>query len=257
MADKATEDFLALRCNYPTEGKVCGKVLTEGWATSCSHIFCPDHAKEWFQKDERCPICLDKQGNVRMAKVATSTNEQAQVQKLLIGRSPLDIMLSASTAMNFWIEQKFMEYDREKGTERTLNDQVKRLVGNGRKRLTEAETLTKSLQAGTDELRRQLRETESQLARKREEAARLQARVEQEKQAYKETLGRAAGLKCRSEPRIVRKCTLGGLPHAQDDINFHLRRPGSHTPSSRSPRREPRRDGLGVGDAPGSQRWPR
>lgn len=254
MEDKAVE-FLALRCNYPLkDGKVCSKVLTEGWATSCSHIFCPDHAREWFQKDERCPICLDKQGNVRMAKVATSTQEQAQVQKLLIGRSPPDIMLAASAAMSFWVEQKQQEHGREEGVERALSDQVKRLIGNGRKRLTEAESLTQSLQAGTDELRRQLRETESQFSTNQQEASRLQSRLQQVQQAYKEALGRAAGLKCRSEPRLVRKCTLQGLPHAQDDINFHLHRPGSHTPSSRSPRREPRPEGL-LGRESASQRW--
>mmetsp|Transcript_101745 Transcript_101745/g.303646 ORF Transcript_101745/g.303646 Transcript_101745/m.303646 type:complete len:255 (-) Transcript_101745:118-882(-) len=254
MDDKALEEFLALRCNYPgKDGKVCGRVLEEGWATSCSHVFCPEHAQEWFQRDERCPVCLDKQGNVRMAKVAMATNEQAKAQQLLVGRGPPDIMLAASTAMKFWIEQKLMEFEREKASERALNDQVKRLIGNGRMRLTEAETMTKSLQAGAEELQRQLRETEGQLSRNREEAARLQARIRQVQQAYKETLGRAAGLTSMSTPRIPRKCTLQSLPRAQDDIDFHLQRPGLHTHSSRSPRRESRDDGqLSAG-----HHWPR
>jgi len=238
------QDFMVLRCNFQDkEGKPCGKALSEGLATSCSHIFCTEHAQEWFRKEDRCPICLDKEGKIRVAKVVTATNDQSRVQKLLIGRSPSDIQLAASTAMQFWLGQKMSEYDRDHSEESRLRDAVRRAIGDGRKRLLEVDVLVQSRKAGADELRRQLRETEDSLFKKKEEINRLRARCEQSRRAYKETLARAAGLRpCRSDPRPARHPSPMGFGSEQRGAvsAFQLQRPA---PRQSSASRSPRRDG--------------
>lgn len=236
------EEFVALRCNFPLkDGGICRKALLEGWATSCSHLFCPDHAREWFQADDRCPVCLDKRGAVRMAKVGAPKDDATKVHTLLVGRPPCDIQLAAATAMNFWLAQKFEEFSHEQQAEQDVTDKLRRLIGNGRKRLTEAEALNKSMLAGVQELRRQHREAEQQLVQGREEASGLQSRLTQVHRAYKDALSRAAGV----TPRIGRSCKRSA-DGAKDDMDFQLHRgapargaapPGLGRSLSRSPRR--------------------
>jgi len=202
MPQQTETDILALHCNFPCEGgKPCGKELEEAWATSCSHLFCSEHMKEWFATDERCPICLDKQGKVKMLRVTTSKDRSARVHSLLVGLSPPEIQIAASSAMRFWLEQKCMEYQQERKSEQELMALSKRLTTNGRERLTEADALKQSLEASSEALRRQLREAKQKNARDREELNKVRSRFARLREDFKEAQGKTVGLQARAPMR--------------------------------------------------------
>lgn len=246
--DAAEERFLALRCNFPSkDGNSCTAALTEGWATSCSHLFCSEHANEWFSGDDRCPVCLDKQGRVRMVKVGAPKTKRQQVHTLMIGHNPCDAQLAATTAINFWTEQKKEEFHRHLTAEKDTEARVKRLVGAGRKQLAEAESLHQSLEAGVEELRRQLSEAHHRLRQSKEEAAKLQSRCGQVQRAYKDALSRAAGVSSRllrsGEPDAHgdfgqdRRVQVDGSRQFSRDAGFGSVSFGSARRRSKSPRR--------------------
>lgn len=189
------EDFLLLRCNFTTkEGKPCSATVKEGWATSCSHLFCAEHANSWFTTDDRCPVCLDKQGRVRMVKLGSSKEKGHQLHTMLIGHNPCDSQLAATTAISFWTQQKREEFHRNQTLEKESESRVKRLVGIGRKQLAEAESLRQSLRAGTEELRHQLAEAQGRVHACKDDVRKLESRYEQVQRAYKVVLSKAVGL---------------------------------------------------------------
>lgn len=221
-----SDEFLALRCNFPLSGGgTCNKVLEgDSWATSCSHLFCDEHAKEWFETDNRCPLCLDKEGRVKMAKIRMSRDSSAV--KELLGLSPVEVHSATAGAITFWMEQKFAEFKRKLASQQDLLATHKKLVGNGRKRLSEADALKSTLKAGSDELKRQLREEERRLAKKQDEVSSLKARLADVQRRIKDAQGRAAGINISSHTH-------------RGEESFTLRRtpPQRLGCSSRSPRR--------------------
>lgn len=189
-----TKDFQALHCNFPTkEGSACCTAVVEGWATSCSHLFCKDHAQQWFAGDDRCPVCLDKEGRVRMVKVGAA-KEKGKMHTLLIAHKPLDAQLAASTAINFWMEQKQEDFRQKLASVKDAEARVRQQVGAGRKKLAEAEALRQSLEAWTEELRLQLAEARQRLNASVSEMKKLESRRDQVQRAYNDTLTKAVGL---------------------------------------------------------------
>mmetsp|Transcript_20561 Transcript_20561/g.57109 ORF Transcript_20561/g.57109 Transcript_20561/m.57109 type:complete len:270 (+) Transcript_20561:82-891(+) len=241
------EDYLALGCNFPLEGgRPCGqKVTAEAWATSCSHIFCSDHARAWFGKEDRCPVCLDREPKVLVAKATCSGLAHDKLKNILIGLNPTEIHLASTAALNFWIRQKFAVFLQEQEDEHDIADKQKRLVGTGRQRLTEADALQKSLYAGTEELRKQVVEAQRDLSARREEVAALRARLDRTRQAFRDEQSRVAGLTSRVVGDVGDPMTQG-RERADSRGEFELRR------VPLTPRREAapsRRDAL-----PGSLR---
>eukprot|EP00927_Polykrikos_kofoidii_P022510 TRINITY_DN20983_c0_g1_i1.p1 TRINITY_DN20983_c0_g1~~TRINITY_DN20983_c0_g1_i1.p1 ORF type:complete len:268 (-),score=29.96 TRINITY_DN20983_c0_g1_i1:345-1148(-) len=220
-------EYMPLRCNYPTRcdspgregsqgrggaGAWCNKPLSgEAWATSCSHIFCARHAREWFKTENRCPVCLDREGVVRVAKVHAHGESLSKVQSLLVGLAPMEIQLAYKSALHFWVQHKYASFLQEHEDEVALVNVQKRLVGSGRKRLTEVDSVRKSLVAGRDELKHQLGEAERELATRRQDIASQRAQLSKLRLAYREAQSRAAGL----TPRNSRE---------PDESDFEFRR---------------------------------
>eukprot|EP00747_Dinoflagellata_sp_TGD_P168327 gnl/TRDRNA2_/TRDRNA2_194477_c0_seq1.p1 gnl/TRDRNA2_/TRDRNA2_194477_c0~~gnl/TRDRNA2_/TRDRNA2_194477_c0_seq1.p1 ORF type:complete len:290 (+),score=56.52 gnl/TRDRNA2_/TRDRNA2_194477_c0_seq1:71-940(+) len=197
--EEFAQDFLALKCNYriDVDGKpgICGKAIDgEAWVTNCSHIFCPDHARQWFRADDRCPICLDKEGKVRLAKMNASKASVATCATSLIGFSPPDVQAAFSASLRFWMEQKLEDFRRDQSYEQELASFQSKLVSQGRARLKEADTLQKSLSAGVDELRKQLRAAEEKRASCIEDNVKLRSKLKTVTDLYKQANACAAGL---------------------------------------------------------------
>eukprot|EP00929_Paragymnodinium_shiwhaense_P118166 TRINITY_DN8993_c0_g1_i3.p1 TRINITY_DN8993_c0_g1~~TRINITY_DN8993_c0_g1_i3.p1 ORF type:complete len:153 (+),score=41.11 TRINITY_DN8993_c0_g1_i3:172-630(+) len=111
-----------------------------------------------------------------------------------MGLSPQEIHTASTAALRFWLEQKVRGNEKEVEVEVELESKQKRLVGNGRKRLTEADALQKTLMAGRDELQQQLRQVEEHAAAFREEATGLRSKLTKVRQAHNDALSQAAGL---------------------------------------------------------------
>ncbi|CAE8700545.1 unnamed protein product, partial [Polarella glacialis] len=51
-------EVLALHCNFVQQnGRPCACRTDVGWLTCCAHLFCSNHAKEWFGSNMDCPLC--------------------------------------------------------------------------------------------------------------------------------------------------------------------------------------------------------
>eukprot|EP00427_Karlodinium_veneficum_P021169 CAMPEP_0169113202 /NCGR_PEP_ID=MMETSP1015-20121227/28070_1 /TAXON_ID=342587 /ORGANISM="Karlodinium micrum, Strain CCMP2283" /LENGTH=293 /DNA_ID=CAMNT_0009175345 /DNA_START=71 /DNA_END=952 /DNA_ORIENTATION=+ len=106
MASSLKQDFQGFRCNFRKPGeKCCTRLANEGWVTACSHIFCQEHAKEWFTTNDDCPIC--RQGHVKMMKLDMPITDVKKRRKSdVMGMNPNEITEACTTALNFWTDQK-------------------------------------------------------------------------------------------------------------------------------------------------------
>jgi len=257
-AGRAMEEFLAVRCNFPLEdGKVCGKDVTAlGWCTSCAHIFCEAHARHHFEHDNRCPICLDEIGDVRIRKVGVSVAAQnTSPCTQLVGRSPLDAQAAVSPCISFWMEQKFSEFKRQVNAEREQDDRLRHLLDSSRRRLQEADTLRAKQRVINQELERQLQKAEQERKANHQEMRQLEVALEQSTRRWQDAAVRAMGV-TPGRGQTPRKAHAPSPSPLQVGQSSSWRPAGSSASRlvhpSRSPRRSPslligRRDFVRTG----------
>lgn len=103
-------EVLAFHCNFVGQnGRPCACRTDSGYLTSCSHLFCDEHAKSWFASHVDCPLCKDGCA-VRIVKVDFS-RPRRQVDLAMVGFSPEDILQAASKAFRLYSHQKMLEHD--------------------------------------------------------------------------------------------------------------------------------------------------
>lgn len=196
MDQQDLKEFIAFRCNMPLEGgRVCDKVVCEAWATSCSHIFCQEHAREWFQEHDFCPVCRDeKAGKVRVLQIGGAPDPKLGPESLLIGRLPQEGVTALKTAFSFWMEQKFHRFQESLAREEEEKEKVERVMSNGRKRLVEVQAKYTIGGKCFEEVAHQHRAAEKELAEFREEVQRIDSRRVKVRRAYEGLLGSATGV---------------------------------------------------------------
>mmetsp|Transcript_93716 Transcript_93716/g.146261 ORF Transcript_93716/g.146261 Transcript_93716/m.146261 type:complete len:323 (+) Transcript_93716:49-1017(+) len=148
--------FTGYRCNFRMPGGGCCKAPLNGefWVTACSHVFCFDHAKQWFTNNDSCPVC--RKDSVKMMRLDLSKPESKKMRKLkLASMDPNDVVEACRKALHFWIDQKSFEI-REAHKQRQEVEQ--------RQRTQAPSCKTRTCEAECDEMRQQKRKLEAQLA---------------------------------------------------------------------------------------------
>lgn len=184
-------DFLAFRCNFTEQGgKACSAILSEGWVTSCSHLICMQHAKEWFESNDDCPVC--RNGAARLLRVDLSQAMSKRRRCMsLVGMTPPEIMQASETALNFWLDQKVFEFQQDAKRQTVLGDRYKKTEELVKERLVESENACNGLQEerrvlelrieeaerDNSKAENQLRELERELTAAEEEYRSLHSRV--------------------------------------------------------------------------------
>lgn len=108
LTKKLEDDAVAFHCNFMVQtGRPCGCQVREGWVTSCAHIFCEKHAKEWFNSNMDCPVCCNGK-HPRVMKMSFERSPKTDSQRVL-GLFPNEILQAAGDALEFWAHQKSQE----------------------------------------------------------------------------------------------------------------------------------------------------
>lgn len=167
------EDFLLVHCNHVSKtGEACNSTLEEAWVTGCSHVFCCEHAKEWFQSHEDCPICRD--GRVKLMRMDLSrVAAKRRGRMLLLGMTPQEILQATETALNFWVDQKSCEFLQRKNNCEALIQREKTIEESLKDKLSEVETSCKELETEQRQLQQKIDETEKESIKVKEQAQRL------------------------------------------------------------------------------------
>mmetsp|Transcript_17618 Transcript_17618/g.49903 ORF Transcript_17618/g.49903 Transcript_17618/m.49903 type:complete len:314 (+) Transcript_17618:115-1056(+) len=176
MGDRAenppAEDFELVHCNYVSDsGEPCNLLLEDAWVTACSHVFCREHAKEWFQGHEDCPICRD--GKVKCIRMNFSKGRFRQQRLLLIGMPPNDILQATQTALNFWIDQKALEYQQRTEYGKTLRGREASIEESLKAKLGEIEASCKELEMEQRQLQQKIDDTEKESGQVQQHLQRL------------------------------------------------------------------------------------
>ncbi|CAJ1357490.1 unnamed protein product, partial [Effrenium voratum] len=192
--DEQVQEYAALRCNFPGKKQRCGQVVREGVFLRCRHLFCREHARQWFAQSEECPICRDGAAKRRDVGRADDRERLRLLQELLVTSNPLEVQEAASMAVEIWEGQKAEEYNRDMVREQEISARVSQLNRTIRKRLSEAESSVRSRTAEAEDLRRRVKEAEQKLLRERDSATKLSSRLSQLQHTCKLSLSEAAGL---------------------------------------------------------------
>jgi len=99
-----------LHCNFcQPDGSACDKSLDQtAVICACAHVFCQEHAEEWFPNNSDCPLCRD--GPVKLVK--TDCSKAAMRKKLrtaLLGMAPMELMEAFFHSLGFWVDQKAID----------------------------------------------------------------------------------------------------------------------------------------------------
>mmetsp|Transcript_97387 Transcript_97387/g.270899 ORF Transcript_97387/g.270899 Transcript_97387/m.270899 type:complete len:299 (+) Transcript_97387:114-1010(+) len=166
-------ELLVFHCNFATkDGDPCSHPLKEGWITACSHLLCYDHAKEWFQNHDDCPIC--RSGKVKLVRMDLSqTSVKRRGRMSLIGMTPPEILEASETALSFWVDQKLFEFQRKGQRHCQLLGRQKSIEELIKTKLREAETTCNALEAEQRALQQQIDEKDKENRKISEEVQRL------------------------------------------------------------------------------------
>lgn len=165
-------ELLVFHCNFATKGELCRHPLKEGWVTACSHLFCYEHAKEWFQSHNDCPVCrCGKINLIRMDLSQASVKRRGRMS--LIGMTPPEIIQASETALNFWVDQKVFEFHMKGKRQNQLINQQKSIEEHIKTKLREAEATCNALEAEQQQLQQQIDEKEKENRKVSEELQRL------------------------------------------------------------------------------------
>lgn len=165
--------FLAFHCNFMTkDGEPCSRPLKEGWITACSHLLCYEHAKEWFQNHEDCPLC--RSGKVKLVRMDLSqASGKRRDRLLLIGMTPPEILEATETAISFWLDQKVFEFQRNGRRQSQLLSHQKSVEELIKTKLREAETTCNALEEEQRDLQQRIDTKEKENCKMSQDVQRL------------------------------------------------------------------------------------
>mmetsp|Transcript_63596 Transcript_63596/g.200980 ORF Transcript_63596/g.200980 Transcript_63596/m.200980 type:complete len:287 (-) Transcript_63596:80-940(-) len=173
------EEVLALHCNFAQqEGRPCARRIQVGWLTSCSHLLCPEHAKEWFASNVECPVC--RSGAVRMLKV-DFRRPRRERNLAMMGFLPSQVFQAASEAFEFWAQQKMLEHDWQMEAGARLQAREDRLRSAYQERATEVERVMTMLSQKKQELTERLHDAAAHGNALQTEAAEARKKIERVK----------------------------------------------------------------------------
>lgn len=170
------DELLALHCNFVLlNGRPCACRIDVGWLTNCSHLFCAEHAKEWFASNVDCPVCHGS-GAVRVLKV--DFNRPSKERNLaMMGFLPSQVFQAASEAFGFWAQQKMLEHDWQAEVSKKSQVREARLRGTYQERAREVSKVIEALTQKKTKLKQQLREMLAHGEQLKEQAAEVSARL--------------------------------------------------------------------------------
>ena len=152
--------MFAIHCNFKQCGRACRRRIHIGWLTSCSHVFCHEHAEMWFPSHLECPVCQTGKA-CRVVKV--DLNKAHKEKELaLLGFLPGEALEAASEAFRFWAFQKTLESDWSQDEHDDLQLQRQRLKHALTDRSNEAEAAVQHLSQKSMSLARELRTASAQ-----------------------------------------------------------------------------------------------
>lgn len=110
---------MAFKCNL----QECEERLAQSLGyCDCGHVFCVQHAKDWFRSHKDCPVCGERV-RVRWADFATER------ERALVGCSPEAMLKALEEGMRFWTQQKELERRQKEESQHTgvryLQDQLR------------------------------------------------------------------------------------------------------------------------------------
>eukprot|EP00928_Gymnodinium_smaydae_P063096 TRINITY_DN46779_c0_g1_i1.p1 TRINITY_DN46779_c0_g1~~TRINITY_DN46779_c0_g1_i1.p1 ORF type:complete len:361 (-),score=67.60 TRINITY_DN46779_c0_g1_i1:195-1277(-) len=165
---------MEFHCNFPlTSGRPCGCLLTEGWLTSCGHVLCCEHGREWFAMNVGCPVCNCEQA-VRVIKV---NFRRKDANLLALGFTPREVLEAAAHAFDFWSAQKTLERTWQQEDLQQLVRRDARLRQIYEKRAAEAVGAMRSLGGRCEALRRRFAEMQRCREGREAEAEAYRARL--------------------------------------------------------------------------------
>jgi len=172
-----TSELLALHCNYPQKSdRPCACRVEVGWLTSCAHLFCTEHAKQWFASNVDCPVCRAG-GPVRMLKV-NCKRPRKERNLAMLGFLPSQVFQAASEAFEFWAQQKMLEHDWQAEASVKLEARESRLRGTYQERAMEVERVISQLSEQKYALEQRLCDMTSRGDALRVQAEEAQVRLE-------------------------------------------------------------------------------
>lgn len=179
------EEFLCFHCNFIGQsGEACKQAIEDGWVTQCSHVFCFQHAKEWFADHDDCPICRGDQ-RVKMVRMNFSRAQaQRRSRMSLVGLTPQDIIRASENALNFWVDQKVFEFHNIQRRNVSLVEHHKKVEDSVRQRLKVAEDSCNGLEAETRDLQKKIEETDAGNAKAEQEVQRLKRQIAEAEEQY-------------------------------------------------------------------------
>lgn len=132
---------MALRCNFTDkDGVWCGTILERAVVTGCSHLFCENHAQEWFARRRDCPSCQAGDVDFQLVDLASAERRQ-KCRKALLGLSPMEIFDAVDTAIHFWTHHKGVE----------AQGRIKRQISMKQRLVQVGEAVEARLVAGSNE----------------------------------------------------------------------------------------------------------
>eukprot|EP00930_Biecheleria_cincta_P076844 TRINITY_DN64066_c0_g1_i1.p1 TRINITY_DN64066_c0_g1~~TRINITY_DN64066_c0_g1_i1.p1 ORF type:complete len:271 (-),score=56.33 TRINITY_DN64066_c0_g1_i1:52-864(-) len=169
-------EVLAFHCNFMEHaGKPCARRTDSGYLTSCSHLFCDEHAKSWFASHVDCPLCKDG-GAVRIVKVDFS-RPRRQVDLAMVGFSPEEILQAASEAFGLYSSQKMLEHDWQTEAGLRLKACKHRLQQSVEHQLDRARTAYEGLSQQNGQLKEELRKAQFRRGRLQDEVGKAGKRL--------------------------------------------------------------------------------
>eukprot|EP00929_Paragymnodinium_shiwhaense_P071247 TRINITY_DN36233_c0_g1_i1.p1 TRINITY_DN36233_c0_g1~~TRINITY_DN36233_c0_g1_i1.p1 ORF type:complete len:400 (-),score=74.72 TRINITY_DN36233_c0_g1_i1:341-1540(-) len=188
------QDFCAFRCNYAgKDGEQCTQELLEDtWVTQCSHVFCPKHARQWFEGHDDCPVC--RQGAVKLVRMNFGPSNGRNSKRMsLVGMTPMEIMAASETALNFWVDQKALEFQKRAKRKVAMTERQKKMEEVIRDRLKIAEDMCNRLEEDQKDLQRKIDETDKDNSRAQEEVRVLKRELAEAEDQYSDFAKRISG----------------------------------------------------------------
>jgi len=177
------DEWGRFHCNFPG----CMRRTEVAYVTSCSHIFCEQHAKQVFKGRDTCPCCPEQSRRVDVISLDLSRKNVVRKGRMcLVGMNPTEIQQACETAMCFWMTQKSYEHaaaeqrqatktEKLASTEKSVKIQMSTLEGDTEELKAQQQHIQKSIdetrKASGDiierkqRLKRELAETEDKYAR--------------------------------------------------------------------------------------------
>lgn len=186
-------EFLQYHCNFIMPNKeCCGKTVGTGWITACSHLFCQEHAKEWFTTNNECPIC--RAGAVKLVHLSFSRgSHDRKTRTTMVGMLPTEIILATEVGLQFWLDQKVHEYQARQEQQIQLQQKQKGMEDHIRRELEVSEKTCEKMEDEHQQILHQIRTIDESVSKAENELKDVSTQIADAEHRYNSLQQRIAG----------------------------------------------------------------